>query len=63
MEINMVLAAEAQKLATAACGVVVSLRKQHGIWYVQLPEKARRATIVQMFEAAGVVVLADIRQG
>lgn len=41
----------------------VQARKAHGMWYVVLPPHPRREEAKRRFEEAGVVVLAEIRQG
>jgi hypothetical protein len=49
--------------ATAAYGYTIAPRKQHGVWAVVLPPHALRSVYAAAFEAAGVVVLAVIKQG
>lgn len=44
-------------------GAKVQARKAHGVWYVVLPPHPRREEVKEKFESAGVVVLAEIRQG
>lgn len=41
----------------------VQARKGNGVWYVVLPPHPRREEAKRRFEEAGVVVLAEIRQG
>lgn len=41
----------------------VQARKGNGVWYVVLPPHPRRGEVKERFEQAGVVVLAEIRQG
>jgi hypothetical protein len=44
-------------------GAKVQARKGNGVWYVVLPPHPRREEVKEQFESAGVVVLAEIRQG
>jgi hypothetical protein len=49
--------------ASQLYGYTVAARKSGGVWYVTLPHHPQRAVLAVAFEAAGVVVLAEIRQG
>lgn len=49
--------------ATKLYGYTVAARKSGGVWYVVLPPHPQRAALAAAFEAAKVVVLAEIRQG
>jgi hypothetical protein len=44
-------------------GAKVQARKGNGVWYVVLPPHPRREEVKEAFESAGVIVLAEIRQG
>ena len=44
-------------------GYTVAARKSGGVWYVTLPPHPRRAEVEERFLAAGVVVLAVLKQG
>ena len=49
--------------ATRLYGYRIAARKGNGVWYVVLPPHPQRTALAAAFEVAGVVVLADIRQG
>jgi hypothetical protein len=49
--------------ATKLYGYRIAARKGNGVWYVVLPPHPQRAALAAAFEAAHVLVLAEIRQG
>jgi hypothetical protein len=59
---NKELMVAASFAASQLYGYRIAARKGNGVWYVVLPPHPQRAVVAVAFEAAGVVVLAEIRQ-